>query len=359
MKTSHLLTLCGLLTASPATAFAGFDWGGDCSEGGGDFDQFIAQGGITVIGEIPPGKLDIRIDLMSPTDVDVQLVDLLTGEEIIAWPNGLLSGPAEECAEFAGVTYCTSGYNGNQTMSGRGYEWIEIIGTSNRRLEMRAYGYEAGDAYVTYDFFASSTCNEIGDGSFAQWVPFDGFVDVGTIAAGKTNVSIDLVANGGRDVDVQLIDPATGLEIIAWPHGLLSGATFGSVEYDGVIIEYSGYNGVGGDWGHENITIWGETNAPLLMRSYGYEAGYANVDYRWGDGAGEACATDSGCLDGLYCKDDSQAPDAGLGLCHTADWCENDATADYDCATSSQGWGFGFFTCEQHQCVWLGATYGY
>ena len=346
-----------MLMASPAIASAGFDWGSDCSEGSGDFQQFIPHDAVTTVGEIPSGKLDVRIELWADTDVDVQLIDLLTGTEIIAWPNGLLSGPSEDCVDFDDVTYCYSGYNGDQSAWGRGDEWIEIIGATNRLLEMRAYGYDAGDALVTYEFGAASNCNETGDGSFAQWIPQEGLVDVGLIAPGKVNVSIDLLAENGRDVDVQLIDPATGVALIAWPDGLLNGSNSDSLEWAGMLIEYSGYNGVGGDWGHETIEIWGETTRPLLMKAYGYQSGFADVAYSWGGGTGESCSSDWECEDGLLCQDD---PDGSPteGTCHTADWCSSNATADWDCSESDQVWGFGFFNCEQHECVWmLGSKY--
>jgi len=346
-----LLTLL-MLFAFPTAASAGFDWGSDCSEGSGAFQQFIPHDAITSVGDIPSGKLDVFIELQADTDVDVQLIDVMTGTEIIAWPDGLLNGPSEECVEFDDVTYCYSGYNGDQSAWGRGDEWIEIIGATNRLLEMRAFGYDAGDALVEYEFRAASNCNETGDGSFSQWVPHEGFVDVGIIDEGKVNVSIDVLAEIGRDVDVQLIDPATGVALIAWPDGLLNGPNDESLEWDGMVIEYSGYNGIGGDWGHERIEIWGETTRPLLMKAFGYQSGYADVSYSWGDGTGEPCDSDWACEEGRFCKPDADGP-ADSGTCHTADWCGSDATAAADCSTSDEGWGWGFglFLCEEHECV--------
>ena len=350
------LTLLALMTW-PAAASAGFDWGGDCSTGAGDFQQFIPRDGVTYVGDIPSGKLNVHIDLYADSDVDVQLIDVLTGTEIIAWPTGLLSGPSNECVDFDGVTYCYSGYNGDQTPWGRGDEWIEIVGATNRLMEMRAFGYAAGDALVTYEFGAASNCNETGDGSFEQWIPEDGVVEVGIIDAGKVNVSIDLLAENGRDVDVQLIDPATGLALIAWPDGLLSGSGPESIEWGGMLIEYSGYNGLGNDWGHETIDIWGETTRPLIMMAFGYQSGYADVAYQWGGGTGEACMSDWECEDGLFCKDDADGA-VMEGTCHTADWCGDDYSADFDCSTSEQDTGFfGFFSCEQHECAWNGGGY--
>ncbi len=357
MRTTPLTLLTLLsLTALPAVASAGFDWGGDCSEGSGEFEQFIHHQAVAFVGDIPTGKRDVFIELEADTDVDVQLIDVITGTEIIAWPSGMLSGPSDECVDFDDVTYCYSGYNGDQSPWGLGDEWIEIIGATNRPLEMRAFGYAAGQALVTYEFGAASNCNETGDGAFAQWIPQQGFVDVGTIDAGTVNVSIDLLAENGRDVDVQLIDPATGTALIAWPDGLLSGPDVESLQWGGMLIEYSGYNGIDGDWGHESIDIWGETTRPLLMKAYGYQSGYADVAYAWGGGTGEPCTSDAACEDGLFCKQDTDSV-YYEGACHTAEWCGSNATADIDCSTSSQDFGFGFFRCEQHECTWMSGLY--
>ena len=352
---STTLTLLALMTW-PAAASAGFDWGGDCSTGAGEFEQYIPFDGVAYVGDIPSGKLDVRIELFADADLDVQLIDVLSGTEIIAWPAGLLSGPSEECASFDDVTYCYSGYNGDQTAWGLGDEWIEIVGATNRLLEMRAFGYAAGEALVAYEFGAASNCNETGEGSFAQWIPEDGLVEVGVIDAGKVNISIDLLAEDGRDVDVQLIDPATGVALIAWPDGLLSGAAPESLQWGGMLIDYSGYNGVNGDWGHETIDIWGETTRPLVMKAFGYQSGYADVAYEWGGGTGEGCTSDWSCDEGLFCKEDPDGASVG-GSCHTADWCSDDYSAAFDCATSEEGGGFGYFSCEQHECVWSGGSY--
>ena len=346
--TAAALALCALL---PATASAGFDWGADCDSGYGTFEQYIPWDDVAVVGEIPAGKLDVRIDLESPTDVDVQLIDVFTGEEIIAWPNGLLSGPSEDCVDYEGLVFCYSGYDGDQSPWGRGNEWIEITGSTNRPLEMRAFGYESGQAWVDYSFEAASTCAEIGDGAFAQWVPRDDVADVGLIDTGVTNVAIDLWAEAGADLDIQLIDPATGEEVIAWPYGLLSGPGLQSIDYAGALIEWSGYNGIDGDWGNERIDIYGELSRPLLMRAYGYQAGFADVTYGWGYGVGESCASDSGCDDGLWCKDDD-TQGWSQGTCHTASWCADTYSASWDCSTLQQPTAWGWWDCVDFTCSW-------
>ncbi|MCB9678992.1 MAG: hypothetical protein H6737_28080 [Alphaproteobacteria bacterium] len=342
MKTARsLAALCALASLS-TPAFAGFDWGSDCSSGHGDFDQYIPWDDTVLIGSIPAGKKDVTIFLDSLQDVDIQLVDQWTGTEIIAWPSGLLNGPTSECVEWHGVTYCYSGYNGDGTWNGLGFEWISIEGTTNRPLTMSAYGYDAGTALVDYSWDASETCNEVGDGAFSQYIPFDDFVTVGDIPAGKSNVVIDLDARWGADVDVQLWD--AGIPLIAWPDGLLSGPDEQVLYWDGMTIWYSGYNGVNGNWGHETIEIYGEVPNDLTMLAYGYEDGTADVIYEWGLGVGEACSTDTQCDDGLFCKfgDDAE------GICHTATWCENDFSAQDDCSNLAGRWTA--WSCEDYTC---------
>ena len=125
-----------------------FNWGSDCSAGSGGFSEAIARNATTTIGDIPSGKRNVRIDLRSAEDVDIQLIDKATGHEIIAWPSGDLSGASEQCTSYRGVTYCYSGYDG--VNGEQGNEWIEVRGNTERVLVMKAFGYAAGDADVTY-----------------------------------------------------------------------------------------------------------------------------------------------------------------------------------------------------------------
>jgi len=349
-----------LLAASlaPTSAVAGFEWGGDCSSGSGNFIEFVAQGSLSEVGEIPAGKVDVVIELASPQDVDIQLIDVQTGDEIIAWPNGLLNGPSEACATYDGVEYCWSGYNGDQTAGGKGNESIEINGTTNRPLLMKAYGYQAGNSDVTYSFFAEPTCYEIGEGEFSQYIPQNGVQTIGSIPVGMVGIDIELTAAGGNDLDVQLIDDIDGTEIVAWPSGLLNGATAQSVTYHGMTIEWSGYNGIDGNWGHESIVITGAVSRPLTMRAFGFQAGSAEVTYEWGDGVDDFCGGIGAlqCVEGLYCKEAyNNYADAG-GSCHTELWCGSESGAESDCANVIHPAVPGFFTCQEFSCSWQGCA---
>lgn len=341
-----------ILTCAPGTALAGFDWGGDCDGGKGSFTSAIPYRDTLVVGTIPTTKKDVRIALESPVDTDVQLIDVATGHAIIAWPHGDLNGATQACTWYHNVQYCYSGYNGDG--QNLGHEWIEIRGTTNRELEMRAYGYQAGQADITYSFSASPTCNEIGSGLFVQPISQNATIEVGEIPAGKVGVVIELQEKMGRDVDVQLHDATTGTAIIAWPNGLLSGATEQSVTYAGMTIRYSGYNGVNNNWGHERIEIEGEVTRTLVMKAFGYQAGTADVTYSWGKGVGATCMGIASltCEPGLVCKEVQTGVSDPAGACHTETWCLNDATAATECSNLAHPATPGAWGCERFTCVW-------
>lgn len=348
-----------VLTLSGSAA-AGFEWGGECESGNGAFAQAIAHYNTEDVGEIPAGKRNVRVELYSPVDTDIQLFDQLTGEAIVAWPGGLLKGSTPDEVTYEGVTYRYSGYNG---VNGEfGHEYIEVLGDTNRPLVMKAFGYQAGQAQVEYSWEAIPTCNEVGDGTFGQYVPLNRTIAVGTIPAGKTQVLIELTAAQGRDVDIQLVDVVTGTEIIAWPNGILFDDAYQETVYEGMLIRYTGYNGINGNVGHEAIQVAGRVTRDLEMRAYGYAAGTARVDYRWGDGVGQACGTlgAAECADGLLCKwgDDYQLAYADHpGQCHTEDWCESDESAEQDCANVPHVATPGYWSCEEFACSWNTGVY--
>jgi len=254
----------------------GFDWGDGCEAGDGAFAQDIEKAAIVTVGTLPGTKANVRVDLKSPEDVDLQLVDLSTGVEVVAWPYGTLNGYGEACTEVRDLTICWSGYNGDGT--NYGHEWITIDGTLGHDFELKAYGYAAGAAEVTYSYESAPDCVDEGEGSFDQPIVEKDTVAVGIVPAGKENLSITLKANA--DVDVQLYDGQKAL--VEWPYGELSGPNSQSFTYEGSTITYSGYNGVNGDQGHETITVSGTLESDLIVKAYGYKAGDAEVTYSWG-----------------------------------------------------------------------------
>jgi|GEM_PF-1498289 len=350
-KTSGWLLAAGFVASCSLgsnSALASFEWGADCDSGEGSFSQGIAYRDDVHVGVIPAGKRDVEILLTSDRDVDVQLIDVETGDRIIHWPYGLLDGPDEECTQYKGATYCYSGYNGD----GRnlGHEWIRVNGNTNRDVEMRAYGYEAGSANITYRFSPTPSCQEKGNGSFSQYIAEGGVTTIGTIPAGKVDVDISLTAL--NDLDVQLFAGDTA--IVQWPYGLLNGPTEQHIDFQNMSITWSGYNGDGTNLGNEFIRIRGEVTTDLVMKAYGYEAGTAKVDYEWGIHSGDMCGGIAGfqCADGWTCKGMPNYPDAA-GWCHLDNWCSAE-TYEADCAAYGANMRLvpGEWACETFQCVY-------
>lgn len=134
----------------------------------GEFETPVRQNAVEVVGDIPPGKIDIEIRLTAKTDVDVQVYDLEDkstfpeqGEAVVAWAAcgeksktcnaGYLLGQHEESYTYKDLEYIYSGYNGiNKNL---GDEAIEIKGTSNTNLRMTVFGYKSSkSATVTYSY---------------------------------------------------------------------------------------------------------------------------------------------------------------------------------------------------------------
>ncbi len=267
--------------------YAGFDFcQGSGSEGGSDtFQQQIPLNSIVEVGELPIGISGVEIFLTSAVDVDVQLYDKETGEKLIHWPSGVLSSAGYRSFVYHDTLIEWSGYNGDGT--GPGNEFIKITRNNDssepttRAFIMKVFGYKAGLADVNYSWDGAN-CDDSasGNGSFQQQIVQDAIVNIGDIPTGINNLVIDM--KSPVDVDVQLYDKDNGRAIVAWPNGLLNGGTTASISYEGMVIEWSGYNGDGSNLGHEYIKISGETTKNLTMKAFGYRSGVATVNYSWG-----------------------------------------------------------------------------
>lgn len=155
--------------------------------------------------------------------------------------------------------------------AGTGIAWHEVLYLVEQSIKEDDSNHAGG-------FDWGESC-DAGDGNFIQPIAEKAIVEVGEIPVGKANVRIDLTAN--NDVDIQLYDKLTGHAIVAWPSGDLNGHSVQTTTFHGMTIEYSGYNGVGGDWGHEYIEIKGKLSRTLIMKAFGYKAGDAEVDYSY------------------------------------------------------------------------------
>lgn len=287
MKQISILLIYSLLIFSSST-YAAFDF---CQENGGEtggsdtFQQQIPLNGVVEIGELPIGISGVEIYLTSSVDIDIQLFDKETGQKLIHWPNGILSGAGNQSFVYHGTLIEWSGYNGDG--SGQGNEYIKITGNldsstpTTRAFIMKAFGYKAGLADVNYSWNGASCADTgSGNGSFQQQIVKDAIVEIGSIPTGINNLIIQL--ESPKDVDIQLYDADNGTAIIAWPNGRLNGSTTESINYEGMEIEWSGYNGDGTNLGHEYIKITGETSKNLTMKAFGYASGLATVNYSWG-----------------------------------------------------------------------------
>lgn len=276
----------------PCLANAGFDFGGDgegCDGGSGSFEQQINHYGgdyeksITV-GPIQKGLKDVSISLKSDKDVDIRLYDV-NGKKIVHWPNGILSNSKKESKVYNGVTVEYSGYNGDG--SGVGHEYIKISGTTKNDFIMKAFGYQAGYAKVDYSWTGKENCSgggspsSSGNGDFEKQIIKNAIVEVGPIPPGVNNLYISLKSD--KDLDIQLYDKDNGKKIVHWPDGIMSGSSTQSTLYENMEIEWSGYSGDNNSLGNEYIKITGKTTRNLIMKAYGFQAGYAQVHYKWGE----------------------------------------------------------------------------
>jgi len=121
-----------------------------CHGGKGKFSQHIKMNHKVVIGTIPAFQNNVEIYLKSPKDVDVELWDKKTG--VIAWNGGRIDSAVLARTEYKGAAVTYSGYNG-VTSKGKmnlGHEFIKIKGKASVPLVMKAFGFAAGRAHVTY-----------------------------------------------------------------------------------------------------------------------------------------------------------------------------------------------------------------
>jgi len=122
-----------------------------------------------------------------------------------------------------------------------------------------------------------------GSGTFEQQIEsyngdYNKSVYVGEIPKGIQGLHINLISD--KDVDIRLYGDNND-KIVHWPYGILSFPREESKAYKNVTITYSGFNGVGGKKGNEYITIAKTTPTKMRMEAFGYEAGYATVNYSW------------------------------------------------------------------------------
>ena len=134
---------------------------------GGSLTLAVEEGASADVGEIPVGKKDLRVTLVESAgeDIDVQLYDL---GDTSTWPGGAAivaycesssgnCGPlgnndgSAETATYGGLEYAYSGYMGVDGNAGN--EFVQVSGVTNTQLSMKVFGYAAGTAAVTYEYY--------------------------------------------------------------------------------------------------------------------------------------------------------------------------------------------------------------
>ena len=125
-----------------------FNFGSKCSGGEGSFTQFVKMDEAVVVGQIPVEKNEVRVTMKSVQDVDLQLWDLdaspavpiIGYEDLVTIKTGqsIMSESFAQAQTYKGVEYKWSGFDG--VNGEKGNEYINIMGATNQRLEMRAYG---------------------------------------------------------------------------------------------------------------------------------------------------------------------------------------------------------------------------
>ena len=262
-------------------AQANFDFG-EC-QGSGTFEQQIESYNgdyekAVYVGTIPAGIKGLHVELNSVKDVDIRLYGE-NNDKIVHWPYGIMNRSYAQTKLYKSVPISYSGYNG--VGGERGHEYIEVNGTTPTTMTMKAFGYKAGYATVNYSWTGKEGCSIVqsGTGHFNQNIPNKDIALVGSIPKDIDKLEVNLTSD--KDIDIQLYG-VDGTAIIKWPDGLLNGSNKQEIDYHGMHIEWSGYNGVNGHKGHEYIKLTGKTTEQITMKVYGYEAGEAEVIYSWG-----------------------------------------------------------------------------
>ena len=122
----------------------------DCSDSGeGAFTQTLAQSELAYVGQIPAGQRDVVIELTAAAGADLDIVVRDGSTSLVEWPTGLLHAAGPSVAAYEGMTLSYSGYEGVD--GDWGHERIEID-VLTRPLDLFAFGFQAGEAFVTYSW---------------------------------------------------------------------------------------------------------------------------------------------------------------------------------------------------------------
>jgi hypothetical protein len=132
-----------------------------------------------------------------------------------------------------------------------------------------------------FDFGGGSgSCD--GSGSFQQQIQQRTRLIVGDVPVGLEGLEIKLTSSA--DVDIQLTSGS--IEVINWQGSVINEAEEVTKTWSSDSITYSGYNGDGTGLGNEFVRFNDQVSNDYKMYAYGYDAGFATVDYSWTGKAG-------------------------------------------------------------------------
>lgn len=221
LKSKMIALLCLVLIASTNAQFD-FGNGGACS-GSGEFRQQIARDARLVVGDIPSGLEGLEIAMVTTgDDVDIQLT---SGEtEVINWEGDIINEGSVVTKTWSNDAITYSGYGGDGINAGN--EFVMFKDETSNAYRMWAYGYQPGEAVVTYSWTGQTGCtgegggpDPFGKGNFRQVIENGAVVVVGDLPAGLTDVYVRL--DSEADIDIQLYDG--DVAVVDWVGGLING----------------------------------------------------------------------------------------------------------------------------------------
>ncbi|MCX7554326.1 hypothetical protein OS175_10580 [Marinicella sp. S1101] len=122
----------------------------DYDHGKGVFNQHLSLVGesVKVIGSIPAGKAQVRINISTNQDVDLQLYD---GDTALVDKNsGLLNGADLATVSYQGMEITYSGFEGDANSAGN--EFITLSGITSSALRVRLAGHQDAEVTVSYQW---------------------------------------------------------------------------------------------------------------------------------------------------------------------------------------------------------------
>jgi hypothetical protein len=104
---------------------------------------------------------------------------------------------------------------------------------------------------------------------------------IGLMISMKSDKDLDIQVTSSDVIDINSEDEEWPTEVINWTGEIITEGTEVTKTWNGDSITYSGYTGMAGSPGNEFVVFNDETSNSYRMYAYGYEAGFATVEYSW------------------------------------------------------------------------------